>query len=78
MVPLWAVNAIWSYDRRHNPNVSAQFCFAIEILAALEVFFGQFLVSSMTRGWLEWSYLLQLQVFHSFDTLRRKDLGYSI
>lgn len=52
LIPLWAVKAIWSYYRRHNCNVSVQFCIAIGILAALEVFFGRFLVSSMTSGWL--------------------------
>ncbi|NMG06953.1 hypothetical protein DP117_08695 [Brasilonema sp. UFV-L1] len=35
LLPLWTVNAIWSYYRRHSSNVSVQFCISIEILAAL-------------------------------------------
>ncbi|WP_442949028.1 transglutaminase TgpA family protein [Nostoc sp.] len=76
--PLSVVGAIWSYYRRRDANVAVKFCIAIGMLVALGAFFGR-LVGELNDTRLSLSELLiQLQVLHSFDTPRRKDLGYSI
>jgi transglutaminase-like putative cysteine protease len=77
-VPLSIVGAIWSYYRRRNANIPVKFCIAIGMLVGLGAFFGRFLGDwNDTRLSLA-QLLIQLQVLHSFDTPRRKDLGYSI
>lgn len=76
--PLSAVGAIWSYYRRRDANVAVKFCIAIGMLVTLGAFFGR-LVGELNDTRLSLAELLiQLQVLHSFDTPRRKDLGYSI
>ena len=77
-VPSSVVGAFWSYRQRHKPNIPVQFCIALAMLIALGLFF--------TRLWGERNdtrlalatLLIHLQVFHSFDLPRRKDLGYSV
>ncbi|TAE59789.1 MAG: DUF3488 domain-containing protein [Nostocales cyanobacterium] len=77
-VPVSTVGAIWSYYRRRNANVPIKFCIAIGMLVALGAFFGRFIGEwNDTRLNLA-QLLIELQVLHSFDTPRRKDLGYSI
>ncbi|AFZ56156.1 DUF3488 domain-containing protein [Anabaena cylindrica FACHB-243] len=77
-VPLSIVGAIWSYYRRRNANIPVKFCIAIGMLVALGAFFGRFLGDwNDTRLSLA-QLLIELQVLHSYDTPRRKDLGYSI
>ncbi|MBN3949925.1 MAG: DUF3488 domain-containing protein [Nostoc sp. NMS7] len=77
-LPLSAVGAIWSYYCRRDANVAVKFCIAIGMLAALGALFGR-LVGELNDTRLSLAELLiQLQVLHSFDTPRRKDLGYSI
>ncbi|MDP5015722.1 MAG: DUF3488 domain-containing protein, partial [Dolichospermum sp.] len=77
-VPLTMVGTGWSYYRRRSPNIPIQFCIAIGMLLALGAFFGRFIGNwNDTRLSLA-ELLIQLQVLHSFDTPRRKDLGYSI
>ncbi|HLP88518.1 MAG TPA: DUF3488 and DUF4129 domain-containing transglutaminase family protein [Nostocaceae cyanobacterium] len=77
-VPLSVVGTVWSHYCRRLPNVAAKFCIAIGMLVALGVFFGQ-LVQQLNDTRLTLAGLLiQLQILHSFDTPRRKDLGYSI
>ena len=77
-VPLSMVGAIWSYYHRHNHNVSVKFCIAIGMLAALGAFFGRLFGELNDTRLALAELLIQLQVFHSFDMPRRKDLGYSI
>lgn len=77
-VPLSVVGAIWSYYHRHNRNVSVKFCIAIGMLAALGAFFGRLFGELNDTRLALAELLIQLQVFHSFDMPRRKDLGYSI
>lgn len=80
-VPLSAVGTIWSYYRRHRRNVATKFAIAIGMLLALGAFFGQLLGNARNGGdtrLILAELLIQLQVLHSFDTPRRKDLGYSI
>ncbi|MBW4674243.1 MAG: DUF3488 and DUF4129 domain-containing transglutaminase family protein [Desmonostoc geniculatum HA4340-LM1] len=77
-LPLSVVGAIWSYYRRGDRNIAIKFCIAIGMLIALGAFFGR-LVTELNDTRLGLAELLiQLQVLHSFDTPRRKNLGYSI
>ena len=77
-VPLSVVGATASWYRRREQNVSIKFCIAIGMMVAMGAFFGQ-LVGELNDTRLVLSELLiQLQVLHSFDLPRRKDLGYSI
>ncbi len=77
-VPLSLIGATWSSYRRRDRNVPVKFCIAIGMLVAMGAFFGQ-LVGELNDTRLVLSELLiQLQVLHSFDLPRRKDLGYSI
>ena len=77
-VPLTMVGTGWSYYRRRSSNIPVQFCIAMGMLLALGAFFGRFIGNwNDTRLSLA-ELLIQLQVLHSFDTPRRKDLGYSI
>ncbi len=77
-IPLSIVGAIWTYYRRRDANVTIKFCIAIGMLVALGAFFGRIFgeLNDTRIGLAE--LLIQLQVLHSFDMPRRKDLGYSI
>ncbi|MEO0687429.1 MAG: DUF3488 domain-containing protein, partial [Cyanobacteria bacterium J06649_11] len=72
------VGGAWGYYRRHQPNVAVKFCIAIGMLLALGAFFGKLLGELNDTRLLLAELLIQLQVLHSFDMPRRKDLGYSI
>lgn len=77
-VPASWVGALWSWRQRRRSNWAVQFCIALAMLVALGLFF--------TRLWGERNdtrlalatLLIHLQVLHSFDLPRRKDLGYSV
>lgn len=77
-VPLNIVGAIWSYRYRRNPNIPVKFCIAIGMLVALGAFFGRVLGELNDTRLALAELLIQLQILHSFDMPRRKDLGYSI
>ncbi|WP_293126356.1 DUF3488 and DUF4129 domain-containing transglutaminase family protein [Microcoleus sp. bin38.metabat.b11b12b14.051] len=77
-VPVSIVGATWSWYRRRDRNVAAKFCIAIAMLVALFAFFTR-LVGELNDTRLVLAQLLiHIQVLHSFDLPRRKDLGYSI
>lgn len=77
-VPVSIVGATWSWYRRRDRNVAAKFCIAIAMLVALLAFFTR-LVGELNDTRLVLAQLLiHIQVLHSFDLPRRKDLGYSI
>lgn len=77
-VPVSIVGATWSWYRRRDRNVPAKFCIAIGMMVALFAFFTR-LVGELNDTRLVLAQLLiHLQVLHSFDLPRRKDLGYSI
>ena len=77
-VPLSLMGAFWSWQQRHKRNIAAKFCIAIGMLLALAAFFvGLRGELNDTRSVLA-ELLVQLQVLHSFDLPRRKDLGYSM
>lgn len=82
-ISLWAVpasiaGATWSWYGRRNSNIPVKFCIAIGMLLALAAFLWNLRDSlNDTRAILA-ELLIQLQVLHSFDLPRRKDLGYSM
>ncbi len=80
---LWGVllsilGASWSYYHRQDRNIAVKFCIAIGMLVALGAFFGRLLGELNDTRLVLAELLIQLQVLHSFDMPRRKDLGYSI
>lgn len=76
--PLSIIGATFSWYRRRDRNIAVKFCIALGMLVAMGAFFGR-LVGELNDTRLVLSELLiQLQVLHSFDLPRRKDLGYSI
>ncbi|MEM6350487.1 MAG: DUF4129 domain-containing transglutaminase family protein [Cyanobacteria bacterium P01_D01_bin.14] len=77
-IPLSAVGAYWSWRSRRRRNIAAKFCIAIGMLVALVLFFIQLLDTPGDTRVVLAQLLIQLQVLHSFDLPRRKDLGYSM
>jgi hypothetical protein len=77
-VPLSIAGATWSWFNRRKPNTGVKFLLALGMLAALVAFFlglrGELNDTRMALAEL----LVQLQVLHTFDLPRRKDLGYSM
>ncbi|UKP00106.1 transglutaminase TgpA family protein [Nostoc sp. UHCC 0870] len=77
-IPLSLLGAGWSYYRRRQANVTIKFCIAIGMLMALGAFFGQLFGELNDTRLALAELLIQLQILHSFDVPRRKNLGYSI
>jgi len=77
-VPLSLMGAFWSWQRRHKRNIGAKFCIAIGMLLALAAFFVGLRAELNDTRLVLAELLVQLQVLHSFDLPRRKDLGYSM
>ncbi|MBF2065202.1 MAG: DUF3488 domain-containing protein [Calothrix sp. C42_A2020_038] len=76
--PLSLLGAIWSYYRRQSRNISVKFGIALLMLVALGAFFERLLGELNDTRLVLAQLLVQLQVLHSFDMPRRKDLGYSV
>ncbi|NEQ53375.1 MAG: DUF3488 domain-containing protein [Leptolyngbya sp. SIO3F4] len=77
-IPLSAAGAYWSWRNRRRRNIAAKFLIALGMLVALAFFLRRMLqVPGDTRIVLA-ELLIHLQVLHSFDLPRRKDLGYSM
>lgn len=77
-IPLSGAGAYWSWRSRRRRNIAAKFLIALGMLVALAFFLGRMLqVPGDTRIVLA-ELLIHLQVLHSFDLPRRKDLGYSM
>lgn len=77
-IPSSIVGAAWSWYRRRERNITLKFCIALGMLVALGAFFGRILGNLNDTRLVLADLLIQIQVFHSFDLPRRKDLGYSI
>lgn len=82
-ISLWAVpvsflGGYWSWRQRHRANVPTQFAIAVGMLIALGAFFGRLIASLGDTRLVLAELLIHLQVLHSFDLPRRKDLGYSM
>ncbi|MDB9515588.1 DUF3488 and DUF4129 domain-containing transglutaminase family protein [Roseofilum reptotaenium CS-1145] len=77
-VPVGMIGALWSWYRRKDRNVVTKFAIAIGMLIALFVFFGNLFTQLNDTRLVLAELLVHLQVLHSFDLPRRKDLGYSM
>jgi len=77
-IPVSVIGAIWSWQRRHYRNIAVKFLIAIGMLIALATFFQNLLGTLNDTRLVLAELLIQLQVLHSFDLPRRKDLGYSM
>jgi protein-glutamine gamma-glutamyltransferase len=80
---LWAIpasilGATWSWYRRREQNIPTKFCLAIGMLLTLAAFFVRLFEELNDTRLALAELLIQLQVLHSFDLPRRKDLGYSM
>ncbi len=79
-IPVSFLGAAWSWRQRSKRNIGTKFLLAIGMLVALFFFF----VSAIARREQNdlrivlVELLVQVQVLHSFDLPRRKDLGYSM
>src|SRR5919199_1320807 len=77
-VPLSVVGATWSWYRRRSRNITVKFILAIAMLLAMGAFFAKLLGQLNDTRLVLAELLIELQVLHSFDLPRRKDLGYSM
>lgn len=77
-VPLSIAGFSWSWWSRRQRNVVAKLAIALGMVIALVVFLGRLAALSHDSRLLLTELLIQLQILHSFDLPRRKDLGYSM
>ncbi len=77
-VPVGILGAFWSWRQRRARSVGTQFAISLGMLVALGVFFVGLLESLGDTRLTLATLLVHLQVLHSFDLPRRKDLGYSM
>ncbi|MFZ4557713.1 MAG: transglutaminase TgpA family protein [Pseudanabaena sp.] len=77
-IPLSAIAAVWAWYARRKRNVLVKLFIAIAMIAMLVVFLRDIVSQAEETRLLLAGLLIQLQVLHSFDLPRRKDLGYSI
>lgn len=77
-IPLSIIGAIWSWYRRRRRNTSIKFFLAMAMIAAMAAFFKNLIGNLNDTRLVLAELLVQLQVLHSFDLPRRKDLGYSM
>ncbi|MGB6014453.1 MAG: DUF3488 and DUF4129 domain-containing transglutaminase family protein [Nodosilinea sp.] len=77
-IPLSAIGAAFSWQRRRDRNIAIKFFIAIGMLMALAAFFARLVEEPGDTRIVLAELLVQLQVLHSFDLPRRKDLGYSM
>ncbi|MFM7887634.1 MAG: DUF3488 domain-containing protein, partial [Pseudanabaena sp.] len=77
-IPLSAIAAVWAWYVRRKRNILVKLFIAIAMIAMLVIFLNDIVRMSEDTKLLLARLLIQLQVLHSFDLPRRKDLGYSI
>ncbi|TVQ44478.1 MAG: DUF3488 domain-containing protein [Gloeocapsa sp. DLM2.Bin57] len=77
-IPLSIIGAIWSWRQRRKRNIMVKFLLAVGMILVLFLFFGNLVESLNDTRLVLAELLIQLQVLHSFDLPRRKDLGYSM
>ncbi len=77
-IPLSAIAAVWAWYARRKRNVIVKLFIAIAMIAMLVIFLNDIVRQTEETRLLLARLLIQLQVLHSFDLPRRKDLGYSI
>ena len=77
-IPLSLLGANWSWYHRHGRNIGAKFGLALAMLGALGYFVAHLIGSINDTRLVLAELLVQMQVIHTFDLPRRKDLGYSM
>jgi transglutaminase-like putative cysteine protease len=77
-IPLSIIGATWSWYHRHGRNIGAKFGLALAMLGALGYFVAHLIGSINDTRLVLAELLVQMQVIHTFDLPRRKDLGYSM
>ncbi|MCS6812590.1 MAG: DUF3488 and DUF4129 domain-containing transglutaminase family protein [Cyanobacteria bacterium] len=77
-IPISIAGAAWSWRTRRRRNIPVKFLLAIGMLLSLFFFFSRLLGTLNDTRLALAQLLIQLQVLHSFDLPRRKDLGYSM
>ncbi|AFZ46047.1 transglutaminase domain-containing protein [Cyanobacterium stanieri PCC 7202] len=77
-IPLSILGGVVSWHRRKKKNITLKFILAIAMVATLFFFLGNLIRSLFDNRLVLAEFLVQLQVLHSFDLPRRKDLGYSM
>ncbi|MGI0481708.1 transglutaminase TgpA family protein [Geminocystis sp. CENA526] len=77
-IPLSMLGGFISWRRRKLRNITLKFGLAIAMIVTLIVFLGNLVQSIFDNRLVLAEFLVQLQVLHSFDLPRRKDLGYSM
>ncbi len=79
-VPLSAMGACWSWRQRNSRAIGTKFLLAIGMIAALIFFFIHSFARRETNDLrlVLVELMVQIQVLHSFDLPKRKDLGYSM
>ncbi len=77
-IPLSIGGSTWSWYRRKYRNITTKFLIAMGMLLTLPIFFGNIFANLNDTRLVLAELLVQLQVLHSFDLPRRKDLGYSM
>jgi protein-glutamine gamma-glutamyltransferase len=77
-IPLSIAGATWSWYSRRRRNLVAKFGIAIGMMVMLGVMLSRLLGNAGDSRLLLADLLIQLQVLHTFDLPRRKDLGYSV
>ncbi len=79
-IPFSVMGAMWSWRQRHSRAIGTKFLLAIGMIAALIFFFVHSFARRETNDLrlVLVDLMVQIQVLHSFDLPRRKDLGYSM
>lgn len=77
-IPLSMIGATWSWYHRHGRNIGVKFGLALAMLGALGYFVAHLFGSMNDTRLVLAELLVQMQVIHTFDLPRRKDLGYSM
>lgn len=77
-IPLSAIAGAWGWYARRRKNILVKFAIALAMIVMLVVFLEKVIAQQEDTKLLLAGLLIQLQVLHSFDLPRRKDLGYSM
>jgi len=77
-IPLSFIGSSWSWYRRRDRNITVKFILALGMLIAIGLFFRNILGQLDDTRLILAELLTQVQVLHTFDLPRRKDLGYSM
>jgi protein-glutamine gamma-glutamyltransferase len=77
-IPLSIAGATWSWYHRCDRNIGVKFALAFAMVGALGYFAAHLLGSANDTRLVLAELLVQVQIIHTFDLPRRKDLGYSM